>query len=112
MKHYFLSIFLLSSLVGWGQCQVVVTPDEGVVVEWSDNWRNPSLKSTVQLNKGDVCEIETVETTPDGEVLYFIHFVDVNDERKIKIGVVVNPVDGWYHKIEEDCDLNMIITVH
>jgi hypothetical protein len=110
MKPILFSTFLLLSLVGWGQCQVVVTSDEGVVVELSDYWKNHSEYSTVKLKKGDFCEMGTSELSTEGRiVLVHIEFEDVNDKGKKKRGVIVNPIDGWYHKIEEECETDMLI---
>ena len=110
MKPILLLLFLLLSFVGWGQCQVVVTSDEGVVVELSDYWKNHSEYSIVKLKKGDVCELGTTELSTEGRiVLVHIEFVDHNDKGKRKRGVIENPVDGWYHKIEADCELGMLI---
>ena len=52
----------------------------------------------------------TAELSTEGRiVLVHIEFEDVNDKGKKKRGVIVNPIDGWYHKIEEECETGMLI---
>ena len=112
MKPSLLTLFILFPIVGWGQCQVVITSIDGVVVELSDFWKNHSEYSTVKLKKGDVCEMGLTELSTEGKImLVHIEFVDDNDKGMRKRGVIVKPVEVWYNKIDEDCELLMSISI-
>jgi len=108
MKPILISLFLLLSFVGWGQCKVVVTSDEDVIVHLG---LNGSGRQTIVLTQGDECEIYGKEETKDGRVIYHGRFKDENDDGRIKKGIIVSNGVVWGRKIDPDCELKRVVVI-